>query len=191
MINSNPILIKEEISTKGVLRFAEIYDTLFEELAIFGLSIISNTEEVEDTIQEVFVKLLNKKQSFKSLKELKSYIYTSVRNHLLNKIRSKKVAEKYIERTKHSINIYSDNIEELITQSEVYKEVFDLYQKLPEKCKEVFNLHLEGMSVKQIAEKLDISVNTVKLHKKNALKKLRQNIPPDILLMSILFLSKR
>ncbi len=191
MINSNPILIRKEPSTGSILRFTEIYDMLFEELAIFGLSIIGNTEEVEDTIQEVFVKLLNKKQSFKSLKELKSYIYTSVRNHLLNKIRSKKVAEKYIERTKHATNIYSDNIEELITQAEVYKEVFDLYQKLPEKCKEVFNLHLEGMSVKQIAEKLNISVNTVKLHKKNALKKLRQNIPPDIFLMSILFLSKR
>lgn len=189
MINSNPTLvINKKEKPYEVYRFNEVYDLLFEDIAIFGLSIINNTEEVEDTIHEIFIKLLNKKQIFVSFAALKSYLFVSIKNHLLNKIKSKTVTNKYIERTKYSSTHYSESIDDSIVQSEIYKEVLKIYQKLPSKCKEVFDLHLAGLSVKQIAEKLNISVNTVKLHKKNALKKLRTDISPDIFMMMISFI---
>lgn len=189
MNRSNPILVTgKDKKSDDTYRFNEVYDLLFENVTIYGLSIFNNAEEVEDTIHEVFFKLLKKKQVFESLAQLKSYIFVSIRNKLFNKIRSGSVAKKYIERTMHSSDIYLDSVEDAITQSEIYKEVLALYRKLPPRCKEIFDLHLAGLTVKQISEELNISVNTVKLHKKRALKKLRTNIPPDILMMIIRFI---
>ena len=59
-------------------------------------------------------------------------------------------------------------------------------QRLPEKCREVFTaIVLENMSYKDVATKLNVSVNTVKTHYPRALKQLRDNIDTIILLILI------
>lgn len=159
--------------------FDEVYDLFFDELVIFGLSFTRNREDVEDAIQEVFVKLIDNKRKFESLQKLKSYVFVSVKHCIFNKIESKNSKTKYHNNRSFIIDNIS-SIEDCIIESEIKKEVMNSYNMLPFRCKQIFNLHLNGFSVKQISEELDISENTIKTQKKIALKILREKISSDI-----------
>ena len=65
----------------------------------------------------------------------------------------------------------------LIVRSEIYREILDAVNSLPQKCSAVFKLaYLEHLDNHEIAEKLSISINTVKSQKNNAKKQLREQL---------------
>jgi RNA polymerase sigma factor (sigma-70 family) len=57
-----------------------LYATYFTALAYFAYRLIHNREEAEDIAQESMIKLLNKKQKFHTLSDIKSYLYVTTRN---------------------------------------------------------------------------------------------------------------
>ena len=59
-------------------------------------------------------------------------------------------------------------------REEIYRELFLAIQELPDRSREVFELHLQGKKNEEIAEVLGISVLTVKSHKQNALRCLKE-----------------
>lgn len=183
MFNNNSILVKGKGSED--IHFEKAYDLLFDELVMFGLGYSRSREDIEDAISEVFLRLLKGKQTFESFEKLKSYVFVSVKHKVLNKNQSNSIRENHKEKNK--IFVFEDmhSIEDSIIDSEIKREVMEGYNSLPPKCKAIFNLHLEGLSVKQIAEDLDVSENTIKTQKKIALKILREKISSDIFIFFI------
>ena len=82
---------------------------------------------------------------------------------------------------KENYNLYASevsetNFEEYVIESEVVQNLKNAIDKLPEQRKLVIHLYLQGFKNEEIADNMNISVNTVKQQKKIAYNQLRQKL---------------
>ncbi|MFB6454413.1 RNA polymerase sigma-70 factor [Chitinophaga sp. Hz27] len=158
---------------------AESFNTFFKEyykpLCFFADQLLGSMPDAEDIVKDSFVKLWNKRSDFDHPRSIKSFLYTTTRNACLNHLRHQKVHDHFQQEM-----IYLDDkkgedlILQRMIQSELIQSIYREIEKLPEKRQQVFRMiFLEGLKNDEIAEKLGISVFTVKEHKAKALAQLR------------------
>lgn len=142
----------------------------YKEWCLLSYSYTRNMAESEDVVQDVFIKILNRKQQ-NEIKDLKNYISISVRNTTLKKIqRTKRLEEINDDILPSSAPSYEEYLIDVENKAKVQEAV----EVLPIKSKKVFELCvLEGIKYQSAAEVLGISINTVKFHLKKAFKILR------------------
>lgn len=138
---------------------------------------IRSKELAEELVQDVFVNVWQKRESIHLRHTFFAYIYTAVKYKILDHISSLKVKERYIDEMGKFLDA-SLNVTELeIDFNELDYHLNKNISDLPEKCQEAFRLsRFESYSIKEIAEKLDISQDTAKYHIAQALKKLRKGL---------------
>lgn len=154
--------------------FSAIYEKYHRYLYSLALKYLKNTQMAEDAVQHVFVKLWESTSDIHIEINLKNYLYTMTKNYILNQIRDHKdeISLNYI-----NAQIDMPGQEDLIKAIEdnqmrniLYKGV----ESLPPQKKEICLRKLEtNDSNQQIAEKMGISVNTVKSHYQESIKMLR------------------
>lgn len=141
----------------------EAYTKYHTQLYGVAVKYLKSKNLAEDAVHDVFIKLWNHRQKLDTQKSLKGFLFTSMKNHVLNMIRNhKRDVEKNMSYA--LLRPVSQNKTESELTLKNYKKVFeDALQELPEGKREVFDLKMKsGLSNKKIAEKLDVSVNTVK-----------------------------
>lgn len=109
---------------------------------------------------------------------IKVFLYRTVKNKCLNYLKHLEVKNKVL---KPNINADENLFEENYIREETIRLIHQAIQTLPGKCKSVIKLAIKGMKNAEIAEELNVSVNTVKTHKKEAYNRLRiklKNIYP-------------
>jgi len=166
--------------------FRELYDEHYESLYFFGLSYISDTNIVEDILQDAFIKIWDLRDRFDDELSFKAFLYKAIRNASLNVLKHQKVKDAYFadeEYSKEGQLFYNDNLvkQEL---SQMIKNTIDL---LPDSAKEIYLLGLEGLKNKDIAEDLGISINTVKTQKQRASKFVKERILKIVSVVCLLF----
>lgn len=157
--------------------FRNIYDHYASGLRYFAAKYIFEPDLREDIIQEAFVLLWKKRRDFNHDSAMKTYLYRVVQSLSLNHLNHRKVEIKYIAGHKYEddVSTFLDNI----LESEIFREVSLAFKELAPATRRVYELSLEGKKHSEIAEMLDISVNTIKKHKNNAnhfLKKRLKNV---------------
>lgn len=166
--------IIEDFNNGSEKAFRWLYDEYFSILRYYGLRYINDVQEIDDIIQDVFIKIWEKKKKFTSLASLRSYMLMAIRNGCLNKIRHLNIREKKIA------NIKREETEESVLEKLVKLDVFDQlkhsFDKLPPTMKKVYLLSLNGFSHEEISQKLNISVNTIKTHKRRANALLKKDL---------------
>lgn len=132
---------------------------------------MENEAAAADIVQDCFVKLWQIRADFFYLHQVKSFLYTSVRNAALNELEHNKVVSAYAHtyKEKKKDNFFQDHL----IEQETYRILSEAIDRLPSKTAAVMRLALEGMKNPQIAESLGVSEDTVKTLKKAAYKKLR------------------
>jgi len=153
--------------------YKAIFDTYFKRLYSFSIKYVKSTHAAEEIVENVFLILWQKRHKLDTVKNLKSYLYAMVHNASLDYIKSNK---NFIQ---FNIKEHDSTIlmEQLIIEEEVHILLIKALDSLPEKCRQVFELScLEGMKYKDIAEDLQISVNTVKSQRARAIDLLRQKL---------------
>lgn len=142
----------------------------------------------EDIVQDVFVKIWQKR-SFIFLKEgIHTYLYNSVRHGCLDYLKHKDVVSNYIEGVVHKLKIeelyYNDEPQFLFTEDDRMNSIYNEINKLPDRCREIFTMvYLEERKTSEIADLLNISKRTVEAQLYKALKTLRE----VLLMLFILF----
>ena len=133
--------------------------------------------QAEDVVQDVFVRLWDKRDQMDQERNIRSYIYTMVRNHALEIIRRQSLGSKinqellYLQNDTEESPVEETEIEKIVILDQIYVSI----RQLPPKCGEVFTLSkVNGLSYAQIAEHMDISIKTVENHMGKALKLLRE-----------------
>lgn len=154
--------------------FAEIYHRYKLVLHHHALLKLGDPSEAQDAIQEVFSNLWLKREALTITQNLSGYLYTSVRNYILNLIAKKEVQDKYIssmQQFSSEKNIVTDHrVRENMLQQTIEREI----AALPEKMRQVFELsRKQHLSNKEIASIMGISEQTVKKQISNSLKLLR------------------
>jgi len=148
-----------------------LFKKLYPRLCDFANYILKDKHLAEDMAQDAFIVYLEHRDSISNnFNSIKSFLYTSVKNACLNKIRHNQVVDVYNK--KNPFDIYGDAaILEGIIHAEIIAEIYQKINALPKGCAMVIRYgYLEGLSNKKIAELMDISVNTVKSQKKRGIE---------------------
>jgi RNA polymerase sigma-70 factor (ECF subfamily) len=158
--------------------FSEIYLTLFEPLCRFAFRFFPNKDEATGIVQDVMIKMWEKRKSLKEVSCIENYLYRATYNACVNKIERLKVADKYINHTRlRLLEIEMDDYATVIDQWEMQDKLNSEIGKLPPQGQKVFTMrYLEGLSYKDIAEKLNISARTVESHIQESIKCLRKKL---------------
>lgn len=185
--HADDALLLHELNVRNQYAFRFIFESYYRSAVLFAEGVLNNHEyEAEDIVQDAFIKLWNNNEVFSSLSAIKSYVYIIVKNACLDKLRKSQVAGKYQGHAeKQQQLLEADFIEPLIT-AETTKLIQDAIEALPEQGRAVFKLSLSGKKNHEIAELLNISVNTVKTHKQRALISLRHNLGDSLLVLILL-----
>ncbi len=166
--------------------FERLFRYYYEPLANFALKYLGDPNEAEEVVQEVFTYVWQKKGQLDIKTNPKSYLYGAVRNGCLNYLKHQKVANLYVQRALHGGDHF-DQVD-IMELSELESTIQQAIEKLPPKCKEIFELNrFEGKRYKEIAEQLGISLKTVENQMGKALKVMREELK-DLLPVLILVL---
>ncbi len=174
MLDSDNILV-DRLRNKDKRAFELIYNEYFSVLVSYAYRFIDTIEESEEIVQEVFVKFWDKCDSLAPDSSIKSYLYRSVHNTCLNKLKHERVKDGYrqyvVNYMEDSVTIEFDLREEDDLMSRILAEI----DKLPPRCREIFQLsRFEGLKYQEIADHLSISVKTVEVQMGKALRVLRE-----------------
>lgn len=152
--------------------FRVIFERYHTRLCYFAARLLPPGQVPEDIVQEAFVQLWQKRDQFPDLINIKSFLYTAVKNRCLNILRHDRVIRKYGDLLRQE-QPQTDALHGII-ETEVLQKIHQALEKLPDGCRNVLHLsYFEEMKNKDIAEQLNVSVNTVKTQKKRALQILR------------------
>ncbi len=133
-----------------------------------------NKMDAEDILQEGFIKVFRYLKNFKGKGSLEGWIKRIIINTAINyyKANLKHTGQQDITDYSKDVNLKNEIIDEL-----TINELLEYIRKLPEGYRMVFNLSvIEGYSHKEVAEKLNISLNTSKTQLFRARRALRQMI---------------
>ncbi|PID93123.1 MAG: RNA polymerase subunit sigma [Bacteroidetes bacterium] len=137
---------------------------LKENLHFFANSLTSTREEAEDLVQDTFVKALVHRDKFMENTNLKAWTYTIMKNTFINNYRRNQKANTFSDATtdQYFINIPRKNDELSPDTTISVKEIRKAIDRLEDVHRLPFEMHTHGFKYKEIAEKLDLSIGTVK-----------------------------
>ena len=177
-------------------KYKEIFELYYVPLCYYARKYHLNPYESEEVVQQIFLKIWERREQFHLEKSIQPYLYQSVKNESINYLKQRSVIarnkEEYTIKIKKA-ELFSEISEEDGTSAllarELEEQVNEAIEKLPEKCKEIFLMsRKEYLSMKEIAEKLDISVNTVQKQISIAIFKLKEMLKSYITAIFILFM---
>lgn len=153
--------------------FRRLYGQFYNYLMVVGLRYLTDRLRVEDVIQDVFLDIWNKRADLNITTGIKSYLRGAVSNKCLAILRKDKRMDYVYE---HAVDLADDKhqISHQMDAALIQQTVKEALESMPPKRKNVFILSREkGLSNKEVAKKLDVSVKTVENHMTLVLKTLR------------------
>ena len=169
--------------------FTAIYERYHKLLYVLAYKYLKDNDTAKDAVQQIFLKLWESRSLFSIHINLRNYLYTMLKNHLLNEIRNNYTAlEKNYKLAQETIE-YENEILSKLEEKEMTEQLYRAIDSLPEQKKAVCLYKLkDSLSNQEIAEKMQISIPTVKTHYSQAIKLLREHFDKLlILLLSSLF----
>ena len=146
--------------------FKSLFDLLYVGMVQQATFYTNDFAVAEDVVQEIFVRLWEKRDELKEVQNLQGYLLLSVKNRCLNYLEHQQVVDKYKQYC--LLQEVQDNNED---SEQFIENVGRLLEKLPEKRRRVLEMSvLEAKSYAEIAELLGISLNTVKDHVRMTVK---------------------
>ena len=170
------------------------FDALFRKYSLnlysFALSITRDSFASEEITQIVFLKVWEKRTQINEHLSFKSFIFSIAYNETISWLRKEKSEKRRISEFISVSRIQTDETEQTVEFRNIEDIAYQFIGELPAKRKEIFLLSRDhGMSNKEIAERLNISVKTVENQITSALKYLRENLGKhDILKLLVYFL---
>ena len=157
--------------------FAEIYKRYAEKLAGFAGSKLYSLDDARDILHDIFVKLWEGRERLHITSNLQSYLFAVIRHRIIDKIRKNITREEYASAVQSMAITYDADAEKQVELKELKQTIRNSLDQLSPRIKEIYKLSREeGLSNREIAEKLDLSEQTVKNQLSAALKHLRQTL---------------
>jgi RNA polymerase sigma-70 factor (ECF subfamily) len=158
-------------------------ELLFKEHHAFlcnvAYNIVLDSDAAKDIVQEVFMKLWEKKENIEFGPAIKSYLFKATTHHALNYIENFKKTGKWKEALLKNISESSARDATDLEVQELENRVRLAIEKLPPKCKMIYLMsRQEGLKYAQIADTMNLSVKTVENQMGIALEKLRTELKP-------------
>lgn len=166
-------VLLNRFNRRDSVAFNEVYELYYNELIKFAGRMFFHTKvSVDDIIQDIYLTIWeNKTIQFDSLVGIKAYIYVCIKNKLKNHI----IHNKHVCEYNHNM-LKDDFFIIQVAESEIMSVISQAIDLLPEECSKVFQLHLEGWEVQDIAIKLNKAESTVYKQRNRALQILKNKM---------------
>ncbi|NLI37588.1 MAG: RNA polymerase sigma-70 factor [Bacteroidales bacterium] len=157
--------------------FCELYAAYKERLLYFALKFVKSREFAEDIFQDVFTTIWQTRRSIDPYSSFSSYLYTIFKNRVLNQLRDKSKEEQVKAKILSQAVDYTYNTTNQILSNELKELIRRAVEQLTPRQRKIFEMSRNGlMSHQEIADTLNISVNTVQEHISSALKTIRSSL---------------
>ncbi|MEC3878111.1 RNA polymerase sigma factor [Parapedobacter sp. 10938] len=156
---------------------SEIYERYWDRLFVVATNRLDNQQEAEECVQDVLYKLWRLREKLHvENDDLSAYLAVGIRNQVFNR-RLKRHRERLRETGYEIPETKNPSPEQLLIAQELQQRIDRAIKSLPSQCRIVFELNkTEGKTIKQMANQLGISENTVKYHLKKANRDIRGNL---------------
>jgi len=174
---------------KGLTYF---FNQFYSPLFYFSQSITQSDVVSQDIVSDSFIKLWKNHNSLKERSHVKPFLYCIVRNNSIDYLRQRKKDQQRENMLIQLSPLSEKHILEKLIESETYRQLYQVYERLPKKCRRIFEMfYLEEKTLKEIASELSISENTVKSQKARALQLLKGYWAEQdtLILLALLFIS--
>lgn len=155
--------------------FEKVFHHYYQNLCVFASKILQDDIAAEEIVQDLFVKIWEKRTEIEIKTSLKNYLVRSVKNQCLNYIKHNSIKKEHakIMLSEKEKATDKDNFVEI----DLMKKIEESINSLPKKRQEVFRLSREeGLKYREIAEKLNVSIKTVETQMGLAIKALREKL---------------
>lgn len=164
----------------NVYAYELIFRRYYISLCGFATRFVHQPEEAEEIVQNIFLKLWEKKETFSVELSLKSYLFRAVYNHCSNHLSHNRIRDKYLSFSRQ-IFLKNEGLSDPVMDSLAYKELNDhiteAIERLPAECKKIFKMsRFDGLKYAEIAAQLNISIKTVETQISRALQRLRKEL---------------
>jgi RNA polymerase sigma-70 factor (ECF subfamily) len=165
--------------------FEEIYLSFYPRLKRFAQEYVVNEADAENIIQDIFLVLWEKRDYISPDLNLTSFLFTTVKNKCIDFLRHriivKNVVDKMQQEFEQTLHLKLQSLEEFdetfFSRNDLETIIQNAIQSLPEKCRKIFIMNkIEGKKQKDIAQELQISVNTVECQMAIAYQKLKKSL---------------
>lgn len=184
--NESELLMK--IAEGDESAFCELFDYYQKYVFSFGRKLMRSNEIAEEIVQDIFIKIWERKEKLKEVDNFGGYLNILVRNHSFNLLRKLAYKQKTGAEMVLSYSDEDNHTQQTIDYRETLRILEEVLDTLPEQQKTVYRLcHLEGLKYEEAAAKMNISVATVHYHMKLALKNIRQHLLKNGLAYQLFF----
>ena len=160
-MNDKIDIIVAGVNRKDKKMWGDFYDRFYTALCVYVSKILPVPDAVEDLVQEVFISVWEGKRTFSDIKELTNYLYRACYNNALLYIRNNQIHDTILSSlAEEESMVDEDTIYALTVKEEI--------------------MRIEGHTWEEIAERLEISINTVKTQKTRSYKFLRERLGDSI-----------
>ena len=164
---------------KGIWR--DFYNRYYAALCAYVEKILFLTDAVEDLVQEVFISVWEGKRTFSDSRELTNYLYRACYNNTLLYIRNNQIHDTILNSLAEEESVEDeDMIYALTVKEEIIRQLYCYIEELPSEQRRIILMRIEGHTWEEIAERLEISINTVKTQKTRSYKFLRERLGDSV-----------
>ncbi|WP_372946905.1 RNA polymerase sigma-70 factor [Mariniphaga sp.] len=169
-------ILFEKIRAGDEKAFETLFRQYYPQLCMYATQILKNASAAEEIVQELFVRLWEKRKETEIESSLKNYLFRAVKNHCLNFIKHNQIKIEHSQKILAEKEPYSAEYD-FESQTELFRKIEESISELPEKRQEIFRLsRQEGLKYREIAEKMNISIKTVETQMGLAIKTLREKL---------------
>lgn len=162
-------MIDIEISDNRTFRL--LFDTFFPRSCAFAAQLLGDQQAGEDVAQEAFLAVWQANGHFPNLQAFKVYLYMALKSRCLNFLKLRQETTD-VEKMKDCLPEEAA-IDHLIVEEEVRALILQQINRLTGARRQIMLLRLEGKSFDEISQELNLSINTVKTHRKESYRQLR------------------
>lgn len=171
--------------------FSTLYEIYAEKLLVYASTKLSSLDEARDLVHDLFVHLWEKRAQIDIQQSVKGYLFWSLNRRILNHYRRNSYQTQYADQLRKMEEQFFFGPDRYVEAKEIQSQIDEAVSLMPNKVREIYLLSREEhLSNAEIADRLNISQQTVKNQLSTAMSIIRKSIRYAILLFNILFLSQ-
>ena len=170
--------LQEKAAAGDQSAFRKIFLLYFDRLNRFAFTIVKSDDGAVEIVDEVFVKLWRQRESMPSIHNLRIYLFAATKNTALNYLtrQSARPATEPFD-CEHTPRLSGPSPEQLLIMAEIIEKMNEAVEMLPPRCKIIFKMvREEGLRYREVADILNISVNTVDAQMVIAVNRIRESV---------------
>jgi RNA polymerase sigma-70 factor (family 1) len=181
-MHNTTVQLKElqlRIANDDQTAFTQLYSQFGKKLIHFSISLVRSKEIAEEVVEDVFVKLWANRAQIGEVENFTVYLYVAVKNKSLNALsqKAKELVSSSFDYLDSTVDAFAADPYDLMITAEMMNRMQQAIDALPPRCKMIFKLVREdGLRYKEVADILNISVNTIDAQMAIAVKRICESL---------------